>query len=81
VSNALKHAAPSEIRIGLERRGDTIVLEIDDDGPGLPEQMPEGSGMGLRVMRHRAEMLGGRLEQGAPPAGGTRIAVQITCPL
>lgn len=80
VSNALKHAAPSEIRIGLERRGDMIVLEIDDDGTGLPEQMPEGSGMGLRVMRHRAEMLGGRLEQGAPPAGGTRIAVHLKFP-
>ncbi len=80
VSNALKHAAPSEIRIGLERRGDMIVLEIDDDGAGLPERMPESGGMGLRVMRHRAEILGGRMEQGAPPAGGTRIAVHVMCP-
>jgi signal transduction histidine kinase len=80
VNNALKHASPSEIRIGLERRGDTIVLEIDDDGTGLPERMPEDSGMGLRVMRHRVEMLGGLIEQGAPPAGGTRIAVHIACP-
>lgn len=77
VNNALKHAAPAEIRIGLERRGDTIVLEIDDDGGGLPDTLPEGAGIGFHVMRHRAETMGGWLEHGAPPAGGTRIAVHI----
>jgi signal transduction histidine kinase len=76
VNNALKHAAPGEIRIGLEQHRDTIVLEVDDDGGGLPETLP-GGGMGFRVMRHRAEMMGGRLEYGAAPAGGARIAVHI----
>ena len=77
VNNALKHAAPGEIRIGLECRGGFLVLEIDDDGCGLPEVPAEGGGIGFRIMQHRAEVMGGRMEHGAPPAGGTRIAVHI----
>ncbi len=77
VNNALKHADSGEIRIGLECRDGFLVLEIDDDGCGLPETPPEGGGIGFRIMQHRTEMMGGRMEHGAPPAGGTRIAVHI----
>ncbi len=79
VNNALKHAAPREIRIGLERRGDTLVLEVDDDGDGLPETLAAGGGIGLRVMRHRAKLIGGSLEISSAPAGGTRITCYISC--
>ena len=77
MNNALKHAAPGEIRIGMECRDDFLVLEIDDDGCGLPESPAEGGGIGFRIMQHRTEMMGGRMEHGTPPAGGTRIAVHI----
>jgi len=77
VNNALKHAAPAEIRIGLERRNGAVVLEVDDDGDGLPEKRTDGSGIGLEVMRHRAQIAGGTLEIGSAPAGGTRIACTV----
>lgn len=77
VNNALKHADAGEIRIGLESREGAIVLEIDDDGCGLPEAPLKSGGIGFRIMQHRTEMMGGRMEHGAPPAGGTRIAVHI----
>ena len=77
VNNALKHAAPREIRIGLECRDGVLALEVDDDGCGLPDGLNENGGIGLRIMRHRTEVMGGRMESGAPPAGGTRIAVHI----
>jgi signal transduction histidine kinase len=77
VNNALKHAAPREIRLGLERRGDTLVLEVDDDGDGLPETLAAGGGIGLRVMRHRAKLIGGAVEISLAPAGGTRITCYI----
>jgi signal transduction histidine kinase len=77
VSNALKHASPKEIRIGLERQADSLVLEVDDDGVGLPDTLPAGAGIGFRVMRHRASVMAGRLEAGAHPAGGTRIAIYV----
>jgi signal transduction histidine kinase len=80
VNNALKHAAPQEIRIGLERRNGAVVLEVDDDGEGLPEAPVKGNGIGLEVMRHRAQIAGGSLEIGSAPAGGTRISCRIPLP-
>ncbi len=77
VNNALKHAAASEIRIGLEQREGSVVLEVDDDGEGMPDTAPVSGGIGLRVMRYRAQLLGGALEIGSPPAGGTRIACRV----
>jgi signal transduction histidine kinase len=77
VNNALKHAAPSEIRIGLERHDSVYVLEIDDDGEGIDEKRTNGNGIGLRVMRYRARLIGGVLEIGSPPAGGTRICCSV----
>jgi signal transduction histidine kinase len=77
VNNALKHAAPSEIRIGLERHGGALVLEVDDDGAGLDESAPPNDGIGLRVMRYRAQLIGGVLEIGSAPAGGSRICCRV----
>jgi signal transduction histidine kinase len=77
VNNAVKHAAPSEIRIGLERQNGALVLEVDDDGEGLNESAPLATGIGLRVMRYRARLIGGDLEIGSPPAGGTRVCCRV----
>lgn len=77
VNNALKHARPGEIRIGLEPSDGGALLEIDDDGEGLPDDF-SGDGIGMRVMRHRSELIGGIFTVGSPPAGGTRIACRLT---
>jgi signal transduction histidine kinase len=78
VNNALKHAASSEIRIGLERRDGAIVLEVDDDGAGFEESAPSATGIGLRVMRYRARLIGATLEIGSAPAGGARISCRAS---
>lgn len=80
VNNALKHAAPTEIRVGLERRDGALVLEVDDDGEGFDESAPAAAGIGLRVMRYRARLIGGALEIGSAPAGGTRISCRVKLP-
>lgn len=80
VNNALKHAAPAEIRVGVERRGAEITLEVEDDGPGLPEATHETEGVGLRVMRYRARLIGGRLVVCNAPAGGTLVRCVIKLP-
>ena len=80
VNNALKHAAPSEIRIGLEIRDGTLLMEVDDDGEGFPDTAADSSGIGMRVMRHRAQLIGGEFTITAAPAGGTRISCRIPLP-
>jgi signal transduction histidine kinase len=77
LNNALKHASPSEIRIGLESRDGVLVLEVDDDGDGLHEKAEAGDGIGLRVMCYRAHLIGGTLEIGPAPAGGTRVKCRV----
>ena len=77
VNNALKHAAPGEIRIGLLRQSKHLVLEVEDDGDGMPATLPPAAGIGLQVMRHRAQLLGGTLALSAAPAGGTLLRCEI----
>src|SRR5205814_1319923 len=80
VNNALKHAAPLEIRIALECRDHALVLEVDDDGDGFSETALSADGIGLRVMRYRARLIDGDLGIGSPPAGGTRISCRVKLP-
>ena len=77
VNNSLKHAAPGEIRISLQRRENRLLLEVEDDGEGMPETLPPAAGMGLQVMRHRAQLLGGSLALTAAPAGGTLMHCEV----
>ena len=77
VNNALRHATPREIRIGLKHENNRLVLEVEDDGDGMPDHPPPGEGMGLHIMRHRAHLLGGNLALAAAPAGGTLLRCEI----
>jgi PAS domain S-box-containing protein len=61
VNNALHHGRASEIRIDLALDRRPATLTISDNGAGFPPAAGVGSGMGLRIMRHRAAMIGGSL--------------------
>lgn len=76
MNNALKHSGASEIRLGLERRDGRLVLEVDDDGAGFEESAATERGIGLKVMRYRARLIGAELTIAQAPAGGTRGAAQ-----
>ena len=76
VNNALKHAAPS----GNPHRPRATRRRAGARG-GRRRRRPAGNapppndGIGLRVMRYRVRLIGGVLEIGSPPAGGTRICL------
>ena len=59
ISNAVRHGKAKNITIRLGMNGDDITLRIEDDGVSLPEPLPNHQGMGLRIMQHRAAMIGG----------------------
>ncbi len=75
LTNAVKHGHPSCITITLERGASGLVLEIEDDGDGLPEAVTEG--FGLRGMRERAVRIGGDLEVLPGRSGGTLVRVTV----
>ena len=76
ISNAIKHGKASKIDIHLASAGDLVVLTVQDNGCGLPADTQSG-GMGLRVMEHRANSIGGslRLERMGPC--GTRVVCTV----
>lgn len=81
VNNAIRHGRAKRIVIGLNGSADAVTLGIDDDGVGFPKGRaaagPDGHGMGLRTMRHRAHLIGGTLTTGASRLGGARVACRL----
>jgi len=76
--NALKHANAQHIAITLGEESGQIVLRVTDDGRGLPPENASDAkpaGLGLRIMRHRAALIGARLDIISPVEDnkGTRI--------
>lgn len=73
LSNTARHANATRVDVHLSA-SDDIVLEVVDDGPGIPADAVHS---GLKNMRSRAERRGGRLEVGPGPHGGTRLRWSI----
>jgi signal transduction histidine kinase len=70
ITNAIRHAAASNLWIELARTGNGIAIRARDDGRGTKELRP---GHGLTGMRERLELVGGRLEIETEPAKGFRL--------
>ena len=79
VRNAVRHGKARTIRLHLHVARAKVRLTVTDDGTGMPAQAEQAPGMGLKIMRYRARMLGGevRFERSTP--SGTRIVCE--CPI
>ena len=75
-TNAVKHGHAKQIEISLFRSGARLVLRIQDDGKGF-SRMPQATGMGLRVMRHRAGAIGAVLGIRSTKKGGTIVTCSL----
>jgi two-component system CheB/CheR fusion protein len=77
VSNAIRHGGADNITISLEAEGDEAVLSITDNGSGFAEPKKEGQGMGMRIMRFRAGMIGGALDIRPATGGGALVSCRF----
>jgi PAS domain S-box-containing protein len=79
LTNALKHAGATTIDVVVSADPhvrDGFVLGIEDDGAGVPLAVldaQQGGGLGMHTMRHRAEIVGGRLTVARRATGGTVV--------
>ncbi len=79
LTNAARHADAKTVLVQLNVRGRRVALAVSDDGRGLVPG--SGNGVGLKIMRYRANMLGGELLIGPRPNGkGTRVTCVVTQP-
>jgi two-component system, NarL family, sensor histidine kinase NreB len=73
VHNAVKHARAAEIVIALTQNRGTLRLEVSDNGQGLPKTPKPGRGIGLEVMKQRANAIGADLEIGSRHGKGVSV--------
>lgn len=60
--NAAIHGDAKNVKIALNRDDKFICLNIEDDGKGFSGSKDTDDGMGISIMRHRMELIGGTLE-------------------
>jgi PAS domain S-box-containing protein len=77
ISNAIRHGEADEITISLKMEGPEALLSISDNGAGFGEPKKDHRGMGMRIMKYRAGMIGGRLEIARGPKKGAIITCRF----
>lgn len=75
LNNIAKHAQARNVHISLFP-GSDIVLDVKDDGVGLPNNW-QILGQGLKGLNERASALGGKVTVTSPPKSGTHIIVNL----
>lgn len=78
LGNAARHSQASLIKVQVDLGNDLIRVSVDDNGKGLdPETLKESSNLGLKLIRERAEMLGGSFEIDSVSGSGARISFTV----
>jgi two-component system sensor histidine kinase TctE len=93
VDNAIRYTRPDgRVTVSVGRRGDIAVLDVEDNGPGIPaaerEQVferfyrvlgteGEGSGLGLAIVREVVDGAGGEVNLAEADGGGLVISVRL----
>lgn len=83
LTNVARHgiAASAAIRLGRLPGGKGLQLVIEDDGCGFePHPLRASEGLGLKIMRYRAQLLGGDLAVESSPGSGTRVCCELPLP-
>jgi signal transduction histidine kinase len=73
ISNAVKHGRAKNVSVRLSLSGHDLLLEVKDDGVGMCKTNDHGDGMGLRIMRYRAMMIGASIGVNQPAGEGTTV--------
>ncbi len=75
LTNASRHGHASLVEISMIAKEDGFTLRITDNGGGFVRSAASTSGMGLKIMKYRADMIGAKFEIGANQPRGTVITV------
>lgn len=79
IQNAIKHSGASELLVVFEQHEEMLVVKIAGNGKAFDFEAlrATGTGMGLRNLQNRAELLGGKIFTKAAQKGGTSYIIEI----
>ena len=78
LGNAARHSQATMVKVMLDLGEDRVRVSIDDNGRGFdPELLQQSNSLGLKLIRERAEMLGGSFELDSSPGKGTRVSFAV----
>lgn len=75
LSNVRRHSGAERVGLSLTQAGDSVRLDVRDDGVGFDPRSAQG--YGLRFMAERLARLGGGLEVESSPGQGTAISAHV----
>ena len=78
LGNASRHSQATLVKIHLDLGTDFIRISVDDNGRGFdPEILKESNNLGLKLIRERSEMLGGKFEIDSALGSGAKISFTV----
>jgi two-component system, NarL family, sensor histidine kinase DegS len=78
LGNAARHGQGSIVKIMLDMGEERVRVSVDDNGRGFdPDVIQQGASLGLKLIRERAEMLGGSFEMDSAVGKGARISFAV----
>jgi two-component system sensor histidine kinase DegS len=78
IGNASRHSQATTVKVLLDMGDQLIRVTVDDNGKGLDtEILEQGNSLGLKLIKERAEMLGGTFEIDSAAGKGTRVGFSV----
>jgi signal transduction histidine kinase len=75
LNNAIKYASPQRVSVAINIAESTSI-SVSDDGAGIPGKAFT-EGMGLQIIRYRAQLIGATISIDANASGGTRVRCRV----
>ena len=78
LGNAARHSQATQVKVLLDVGDDRVRVSVEDNGKGFdPDVVQQGNSLGLKLIKERAEMLGGTFELDSAVGGGTRVSFGV----
>jgi signal transduction histidine kinase len=77
LANAAKHSGAPEVHVSMSVEADMLHVEVQDRGRGMVAVTDTDPHFGIRIMRARAEALGGSLDMTSTPGHGTTVVAVL----
>jgi two-component system sensor histidine kinase DegS len=78
LGNASRHSQATMVKVHLDLGNEFLRVSVDDNGRGFdPENLKDSNSLGLKLIRERSEMLGGKFEIDSAIGSGAKISFTV----